>query len=47
MTALQFNEWLRLFRSTVDELFIGEKAEEAKVRAENIARLMLHKIESE
>lgn len=46
MTNVEFSEWLLLFNQTVDELFIGEKAEEAKIRAANIARLMLHKIES-
>ena len=46
MTDTQFSEWLRLFYQTVDELFIGEKANEAKLRAANIARLMLHKIQS-
>jgi len=42
----EFNEWLLLFTQTVDELFVGEKAQEAKIRAANIARLMLYKIES-
>ena len=46
MTNVEFSEWLLLFNQTVDELFKGEKAEEAKIRAANIARLMLHKIES-
>ena len=44
MTEAEFSEWLRLFVQTTDELFEGEKAEEAKVRAGNIAGLMLHKI---
>lgn len=44
MTNVEFSEWLLLFSETVDTLFEGEKAEEAKVRAANIARLMLHKI---
>lgn len=46
MTDTEFSEWLRLFHETVDELFYGEKADEAKLRAVNIARLMLHKIQS-
>lgn len=46
MTEIQFNEWLLLFKTTVDELFEGEIANEAKFRAENIARLMLLKIQS-
>ena len=44
MTEVQFSTWLLLFNETVNELFAGEKAEEAKSRAANIARLMLHKI---
>ena len=44
MTEAEFDEWMRLFKSTTDELFEGEKADEAKFRAENIARLMMHKI---
>lgn len=46
MTAVQFNEWLRLFTATIDSLFEGNKAEEAKIRAANIARMMLSRIES-
>lgn len=44
MTEREFSVWLQLFHETLDELFSGEKAEEAKIRADNIARLMLHKI---
>lgn len=46
LSANKFKEWLRLFKSTVYELFEGEKADMAVVRAENIARLMLFKIEA-
>ncbi|MCB0541168.1 MAG: group III truncated hemoglobin [Bacteroidetes bacterium] len=46
MTDKEFSEWLHLFTVTVDELFTGEKANEAKLRAGNIARLMLHNIQS-
>lgn len=45
LTETEFAEWLRLFGETTDELFAGEKAEEAKTRAANIARMMLYKIE--
>ena len=45
MTEIQFSEWLLLFTQTTDELFEGKKADEAKTRAANIARLMLHKIQ--
>jgi hemoglobin len=46
MGETQFNEWMNLFYETIDELFEGENADNAKKRAENIARLMLHKINS-
>ncbi len=46
MTDEQFSEWLLLFRQTLDELFEGPIAEDAKIRAANIARLMLFKIQS-
>jgi len=44
MDQPQFGAWLSLFTATVDELFDGEKAREAKLRAGNIAGLMMHKI---
>lgn len=46
MSEVEFSEWLSFFIQTTDELFEGEKAEEAKTRAANIARLMLHKIQT-
>lgn len=46
MSELQFSTWLKLFTETVNDLFAGEKAEEAISRATNIARLMLHKIQT-
>ena len=46
MTEKEFSEWLLLFTQTVDGLFEGPRADEAKSRAGHIARLMLHKIES-
>lgn len=42
----EFAAWINLFQKTVDDLFTGEKAEEAKTRAANIARIMLHKIQT-
>lgn len=45
LTETEFSEWLRLFDETTDELFAGEKAEEAKIRAANIAKMMLYKID--
>ena len=41
-----FNQWLALFRQTIDELFVGLKADEAKSRAESIAKIMNFKIDS-
>ena len=41
-----FSQWLLLFRQTVDGLFSGPKAEEAKQRATSIAQLMNFKINS-
>jgi len=35
-----FSRWLELFKCTVDELFVGEKAELAKQRAMSIAMIM-------
>ena len=39
-----FNQWLSLFHQTIDELFAGPKAEEAKQRAKSIAQIMNFKI---
>ena len=38
-----FQHWIVLFDATVDELFVGAKAEEIKQRATNIAVAMMHK----
>ncbi|MCW3103671.1 MAG: globin family protein [Bacteroidetes bacterium] len=40
-----FERWLKLFGETVDELFEGEKAEEAKSRAAKIAVIFHTKIQ--
>jgi len=45
ITHVQFGAWLSLFVATIDELFEGEKAREAKMRAGNIAGLMMVKIQ--
>jgi hemoglobin len=37
-----FHQWNILFDATVDELFLGVKAEEIKQRATNIAAAMMH-----
>ncbi len=38
-----FQHWNSLFDATVDELFVGAKAEEIKQRATNIAAAMMNK----
>lgn len=40
-----FQQWMTLFTQTVDELFEGDKAEEAKWRAGKMAALFQSKIE--
>ena len=36
-----FDRWLSLFNETLDALFAGEVAENAKLRAASIARIMM------
>ncbi len=43
MQKIHFTHWTHLFKETVDELFLGDKAEEMKLRAENIAQAMIEK----
>jgi hemoglobin len=43
MTEAHFQHWNALFDETVNELFSGEKAEEIKQRAANIAMAMMYK----
>ena len=45
MESHHFERWLALWERTVDELFTGDKAEEAKHRARTIASMMLHKVQ--
>ncbi len=45
MEEAHFQRWVELFTSTVDELFAGPKAEEAKQRAQSIAGVMLHRVQ--
>lgn len=40
-----FERWKNLFNNTIDTYFTGEKAEEAKWRAEKMAAMFLMKIE--
>jgi hemoglobin len=39
-----FEQWLKLFRETVDQHFVGSNAEEIKQRAESIAGIFQHKL---
>lgn len=39
-----FDRWKQLFMATVDDYFIGEKADEAKWRAERMAEMFQMKI---
>lgn len=41
--SVHFQHWNALFNETVDELFVGIKAEEIKHRSLNIAEAMMHK----
>ncbi|HWH63904.1 MAG TPA: group III truncated hemoglobin [Ginsengibacter sp.] len=45
VSAMHFKKWMELFTQTVDELFMGEKATEAKWRAEKMAEIFESKIE--
>ena len=40
-----FDRWMKIFTGTVDSLFVGKLAEEAKVRAANMAYMFNYKIE--
>jgi len=40
-----FERWMMLFNQTVDELFIGDKADEAKWRGQKMAQMFEMKIE--
>jgi len=40
ITQAHFGNWLELWFSTIDELFSGEKADNAKERARNMAHIL-------
>lgn len=42
--SAHFERWLALFTQTVDELFAGDRAEEAKIRAQSIAVVLQSKL---
>lgn len=41
---VHFNRWLQIFKQTIDNLFVGDKATEAKWRADKMATMFLYKI---
>ena len=41
---IHFERWLSLFKQTVDDLFAGERAEQAKIRAQSIAIVLQSKL---
>lgn len=43
--AKHFDHWILLFTNTVDSLYVGEKAEEAKWRAQKMAQMFQFKKE--
>ena len=40
-----FNQWIKIFFETVDELYVGEKAQRAKWQGERMAEMFNTKIE--
>ena len=44
ISAAHFEQWLKLFISTVDDGFAGPRADEARLRAKSIAGLFQHKL---
>lgn len=40
-----YERWVKLFTETIDNLFEGDKAEEAKTRAKNMMGLIAFKVE--
>lgn len=44
IATVHFQRWLALFEATVNELFAGSKADEAKTRAQSIATLFEHRM---
>ena len=41
LTVAHFEQWNNLFITTVDKLFVGDKAEEIKARALNMSALLM------
>lgn len=45
VSQLHFDTWLQLWHGTLDEFFVGEKAEEAKWRGSRMAEMFMYKID--
>ncbi|WP_339918717.1 group III truncated hemoglobin [uncultured Flavobacterium sp.] len=45
VTKEHFDRWMEIFTTTTDELFVGAIAEEAKLRAKNMAEMFNYKID--
>lgn len=45
MEIKHFEKWIELWKKTIEENFVGENADTAIYKAENIARLMAYKME--
>jgi hemoglobin len=45
ITTLHFETWLQIFFATVDLMFAGEKAEEAKYRGQKMAEMFNYKLD--
>lgn len=45
VSQLHFDTWLQLWHGTLDEFFVGEKAEEAKWRGARMAEMFMFKID--
>ena len=45
VSGKHFKKWMELFTQTIDEMFTGEKADEAKWRAGKMAEIFEEKIE--
>jgi hemoglobin len=44
LTDREFQRWLRLFHATIDDLFVGVMAEEARARSSRIAAVMQYHV---
>ena len=44
LTPAHFRQWLALFHATIDELFLGPQADDAKARAQNIGAMFEHRM---